>query len=153
MKTWKQLLVIIVVTAAVLAVSGCHTVTPATVLDASLLVGKKNIFVVVSDRKDRGFRKEIERNLTARGFTVSSGSRNQLTADADLSLEYEDRWGWDMVMYPKWVKIAFYNAKTQELVGSAEYSNRGFHTFSDPPEITDELLGRIFGEPAGRYMD
>ncbi len=50
------------------------------------------------------------------------------------------------------VKIAIYDAKTHTMLGSDEFKNSFFHTFPDPPEITDELLGRIFGEPSGRFM-
>jgi len=57
-----------------------------------------------------------------------------------------------MVMYPSEVKISIYGAKTGDLLGSCDFKNSVFHTFPDPPEITDELIGRIFGEPAGSHM-
>lgn len=138
--------------ALILSGTACHTVTPATITDAQQLTGKKQVFLILSPRKDRGFREEIERNLTGRGFTVTAGAREQMGAGAELYVEYEDRWSWDMVMYPSRVKVAIYNAKTQTMVGSAEFKNNAFHTFADPPEIADELIGRIFGEPEGRYM-
>jgi len=132
--------------------TGCHSISPANVPDPKRLVGKKQIYVVQSALKERGFRKEIERNLTARGLTVTFGPKDGLKPEAELFLVYEDRWTWDMVMYPRQVNMAIYDAKTQELLGSVEFKNNAFHTFPDPPEITDELLGRIFGEPEGRYM-
>ena len=152
MKSCTNFLLAALVAATCLLTTGCHTVSPATVTDAKQLLGKKQVFLVLSPRKDRGFRKEIERNLTARGFTVTVGKREEMGAVAELFLEYDDRWAWDMVMYPSQVKIAIYNAATRTLIGSAEFKNSVFHTYADPPEITDELIGRIFGEPEGRYI-
>jgi hypothetical protein len=142
----------LILTALVLGTTGCHTIHPATVLDTESIRGKNQIYVVESTRKDRGFRKEIERNLLGRGFNVTSGPMDGLGKEVELYLIYEDRWSWDMVMYPSRVKIAIYDAVTRGLLGSADFKNRAFHTFPDPPEITDELLGRIFGEPEGKYM-
>lgn len=146
-----------VLSAALLAafcclLTACHTVGHATVTNADLLIGKKHVFVVVATAKDRGFLQEIRRNLTGRGFVVTSGPREQMGSETDLYVEYSDKWAWDLVMYPSRVRISIYSHATQALVGSAEFKNTAFHTFPDPPEITDELLGRIFGEPEGRYM-
>ncbi len=152
MKSFPGILLSAVLGIMVLFTAGCHTVTPAAVVDSQKLTGKKQIYVVQSTRKDRGFQKEIERNLSGRGFAVTSGPRAQLGDRSDLYLVYEDKWSWDMVMYPSQVKIAIYDAKTHALLGSDEFKNSFFHTFADPPEITDELLGRIFGEANGRYM-
>ena len=49
-------------------------------------------------------------------------------------------------------KICFYDAKSRELLGSAEFKTGFWHTFADPPEIVDELIGRIYGEREGKYM-
>ncbi|MBN9693857.1 MAG: hypothetical protein J0M24_26750 [Verrucomicrobia bacterium] len=145
---WKTVLAVLVLTS-----TGCHTVPPAKVADPQALAGKKYLYIVDSTRKDRGFRAEIVRNLTGRGFTVSSGPMNQWGADVQLYLLYEDRWNWDMVMYPAQVKISIYEVATRSLLGSAEFKNTFFHTYADPPEIADELIGRIFGEPAGKFME
>jgi hypothetical protein len=123
------------------------------VADSQKIAGKKYFYVVDSTQKDRGFRAEIERNLTGRGFTVSSGPMNQWGPDSEVYVIYEDRWKWDMVRYPYQVKISIYEVATNSLLGSAEFKNTFFHTYADPPEITDELLGRIFGEPAGKSME
>lgn len=152
MKSYRHVIAIACVSLLVLAVTGCHTVSPARVADAAKLKDKKQLLVVQSARKDRGFHKEIVRNLTARGFTVSSGTLDGMDAKTELYLSYDDRWTWDLVMYPKEVTMALHDAKTRELLGSSYFKNTFFHTFPDPPEITDELLGRIFGEPEGRYM-
>jgi hypothetical protein len=152
MKQFARALVVVLTAVVALFTTGCHTVSPATVVDSTRLRASKQIYVVVSTNKDRGFRKEIERNLTARGFTVSSGSMDRMSAAEELYLIYDDRWKWDMVMYPGKVNIAIYDAKTKEQLGSAEFRNSMFHTYPDPPEITDELLGRIFGEPEGNFM-
>ncbi len=152
MKPYLGMLLTAVLGIMALFTAGCHTVTPAAVIDGQQLTGKKQIYVVQSTSKDRGFQKEIERNLTGRGFAVTSGPRERLGEQSDLYLLYEDKWSWDMVMYPSRVKIAIHDAKTHAVLGSDEFKNSFFHTFADPPEITDELLGRIFGEPNGRYM-
>lgn len=152
MKPYRVVIVIAWVSLLALAGTGCHTVSPARVADPARLKDKKQMFVVQSTRKDRGFHQEIVRNLTARGFTVSSGALDGMDAKAELYLIYDDRWTWDMVMYPQEVKMALHDGKTRELVGSSHFKNTFFHTYPDPPEITDELLGRIFGEPEGRYM-
>jgi len=135
-----------------LLTTGCHTVYPAKVVDTAQLGNSKQVYLVVSANKDRGFRKEIERNLTTRGFVVTAGAMADMPATAELYVTYDDRWAWDMAMYPAQVKIEIYDAKTKQLLGSDEFKNSYFHTFPDPPEITDELLGRIFGEPEGKYM-
>jgi hypothetical protein len=106
---------------------GCGTVTPEAdrtnvdrineemrkrdiVVDSRKLNGKKPIYVVQRTRKDRGFRKEIERNLTGRGFIVTPAPMERLGEQSELYLVYEDLWSWDIMMYPNRVKIAFYDA-------------------------------------------
>jgi hypothetical protein len=147
----------------VLCTAGCSTVSPATdrtfveqineetrrhdaMVDRQELAGKSQIYIVESTRKDRGFRKEIERNLKGRGFRITSGPAERLEGQSEMYLVYEDRWSWDMMMYPRRVNLAIYDARTDVLLGSAEFKNSAFHTFADPAWITDELLGRIFGE-------
>ena len=152
MKTYGQIVLAGLAALVALFTTGCHTIYPANVADAAKLGNSKQYYVVVSTNKDRGFLKEIERDLKARGFVVSSGPMSEMPATTDLYVTYYDHWTWDMVMYPAEVRIAIYDAKTRQLVGSDEFKNSAFHTFPDPPEITDELLGRIFGEPAGKYM-
>ncbi|MFA6543397.1 MAG: hypothetical protein WCS99_03165 [Limisphaerales bacterium] len=152
MKSYRDVIVIACVSLLLLAVTGCHTVHPARVADPTKLKDKKHLHVVQSTGKERGFHKEIVRNLTARGFIVASGKLEAMDAKAELYLSCEDRWTWDMVMYPWEVKMALHDARTRELLGSSHFKNTFFHTYPDPPEITDELLGRIFGEPEGRYM-
>jgi hypothetical protein len=149
---WFSKMPVTVALAMVLVATGCHTVKPATVVNSEALNGKKQLYVVQSTRKDRGFQKEIERNLRDRGYTVTSGPLESMGAEPDLYLVYDDRWAWDMVMYPSRVNIAIHDARTRAVVGSAEFKNTFFHTYPDPPEIADELIGRIFGEPAGKYM-
>jgi len=131
---------------------GCHTVTPAFRKEGADLSQKKKAFVVVSTNSNRGFDREIVRNLKRRGLSVEAGNFATMPADADFYVEYNDKWAWDMVMYPRYLKIDFYEARSKELLGSAEFKNSFFHTYADPPEIVDELIGRIYGEPEGRYM-
>jgi hypothetical protein len=148
---------------------GCGTVSPAAdrifvarineemrkrdiVVDSQKLTGKKQIYVVQSNHKDRGFRKAIERNLKGRGFIITSGPMERLGEQSEFYLVYEDRWSWDIYMYPNRVKMAIYDTQTHGLLGSAEFKNSVYHTYAHPPEITDELLGRIFGESEGHNM-
>jgi hypothetical protein len=132
--------------------SGCHTVPQAEHNQKYDVSGLKVGHVVMSARKDRGFDEEIERVLRKRGVKVTKGDKASIPADADFYVIYEDKWKWDMIMYPAHVTISFRRAKTDEVIGSAKFDNSFFHTFADPPEITEELIGRIYGEAAGTYM-
>jgi len=153
----------------VLFTIGCGTVSPATdrtfvdrinqeirkrdiVVDSQKLTVKQQIYVVQSRHKERGFLKEIERNLNGRGFIVTSGPMEGLGEQSEFYLVYEDRWSWDIYMYPNRVKMAIYDTRTHDLLGLAEFKNSVYHTYAHPPEITDELLGRIFGESEGQNM-
>lgn len=132
--------------------TGCHTVTPATrsaQLDLSAL---KHAHVVVASGKDRGFLAEIERVLAGRGVTVTRGTREANPPGTQFYVRYEDKWKWDMVMYPAQVTISFHDPASHAEIGSAEFRNTWFHTFPDPPEISAELIGRIYGDPPGTHM-
>jgi hypothetical protein len=148
---------------------GCGTVSPATdrtfvdrinqkmrkgdiVVYNQKFTLKKQIYVVQSSRKERGFLKEIERNLKERGFIVTSGPMEGVSEQSEFYLVYEDRWHWDIYMYPNRVKMAIYDAQTRDLLGSAEFKNSVYHTYAHPLEITDELLGRMFGESGSQNM-
>ena len=84
-----------------------------------------------------------------RGFIVTNGRLQDMGAREQLYLVYEDIWAWDVVMYPKQVTISLYDAKTRKLIGSDEFKSSLLRAYPDPAEITDEMLGRILGEPSG----
>jgi hypothetical protein len=166
MNSFRYGLLSVLLAMPVLFMIGCGTVSPAAdrtfvdrinqemrkrdiVVDREKLTGKKQIYVVQSSRKDRGFLKEIQRNLKGRGFIVTSGPMEALAEESEFYLVYEDQWHWDIWMYPSRVKIAIHDTQTHGLLGSAEFKNSVYHTYAHPPEITDELLGRIFGESEG----
>jgi len=84
MRLNRVALVAVFMALVVLAATGCHTVNPAVVRDATKFIGKKQMYVVVSPRKDRGFLKKIERNLTARGFVVTAGTLDRMGPESEL---------------------------------------------------------------------
>lgn len=133
-------------------VTGCHTVTPATRSAQHDLTSLKRAHVVVAKSKDRGFLAEIERVLASRGVTVTRGTREDIPAGTQFYVLYEDKWKWDMVMYPAQVTITFHDPAGNAVIGSAEFKNTWFHTFPDPPEIAAELIGQIYGDPPGTHM-
>ena len=137
---------------AAVLVSGCHTVTPATRSAQHDLTSLKRAHVVVAKSKDRGFLAEIERVLASRGVTVTHGTREDIPAGTQFYVLYEDKWKWDMVMYPAQVTITFYDPTGNGVIGSAAFKNTWFHTFPDPPEIAAELIGQIYGDAPGTHM-
>ena len=132
--------------------SGCHTVIPATRSTKHDIAPLKRAHVVVSKGKDRGFLSEIEKVLRSRGVTVTQGTREAIPAGTQFYVIYEDKWAWDMVMYPEKVTISFHDPSGSAVIGSAGFKNSLFHTYPDPPEISAELIGQIYGDSPGTHM-
>ena len=132
--------------------SGCHTVIPATRSTQHDVASLKHAHVVISKGKERGFLSEIEKVLKGRGVTVTRGTREAIPAGTQFYVIYEDKWAWDMVMYPEKVTISFHDPSGNAVIGSAGFKNSLFHTYPDPPEISAELIGQIYGDSPGTHM-
>jgi len=63
---------------------------------------------------------------------------------ADFVVKYLDTWNWDVVMYLKALNIQLYENITHTLIANGKWETWGFHTYSSPDNVSDELLKSIF---------
>jgi hypothetical protein len=86
----------------------------------------------------------IQKDLTARGFTGTLGPDSATPTFVDAKVIAQDKWMWDITMYPLEVKIDVVTPKTGALLASG----RSYHTSlvrKSPDEMVHEVFDKIFG--------
>ena len=85
----------------------------------------------------------IEKQLAARGFSVTTGPDSSAPVAADCKVISRDKWVWDMTMYLLEVKIEMVDARTGSMVASGRCYRTSMARKS-PEEMVKEVLDRIY---------
>lgn len=128
---------------ALVSVAGCghaqqaHFVSPEARLDPSA-----QFYVVGHEGDDWQVGHMIARWLEGRGLRVREGPREDLPADADVMVLYEDHWMWDMTMYMLSLKVDLRDARTNVLLASGQSYRTSLYRKS-PEEVVGEVLSGV----------
>ena len=102
-----------------------------------------HIFIEVSATDNNGVYRMMLEDLRRRGFTVYSGPLTMMPRPTEVYIEYKDYWTWDIKNYLVQVDLKVRDARTQNLLASAQYFKpTGFA--SKPEEIVKRALDALF---------
>jgi hypothetical protein len=143
MKSSKQLIVLLGL-AIGLFFSGCASMSSHKAPDADL-TRLKSFYVVQLPADERGIEKVISNQLTAMGFTSTSGKQADTPKDVDAVVTYQDRWTWDITMYMMELNIQLRAPQTQMVLASGKSFRPSLQRRS-PEEMAKEILTSIFAQ-------
>lgn len=111
--------------------------TPGTNLD------KVKSFYVVRVREDENTHELIKKNLTKRGYAVTTGPETSPPYKSDAVITYVDKWMWDITMYMLELSITFRDPANgfPMVVGNSMHASL---TRKSPEEMVDEVLTNMF---------
>lgn len=119
--------------------SGCVTRLDGKRLDQSSGQGLYYVEHQVND--DRHLEKNIATALDQRGFSAVAGEPGNKPSQALYTVNYIDRWSWDMRMYLKELRIEIRDSRSN-LVGYGESSQSSFAS-----------MGMSFDDVINRALD
>lgn len=85
----------------------------------------------------------IAQRLAAQGKEVSEGPLEEKPDDAQIIVTYEDRWMWDITMYMLSLKVDFRDARTNELLATAQSFRTSLYRRA-PETVVDEVVSAAF---------
>ncbi|MCC8395080.1 hypothetical protein LJ656_21040 [Paraburkholderia sp. MMS20-SJTR3] len=98
----------------------------------------------------RDMDQRIQQNLETHGVTVLTTPQCDRNTDGvDMTVTYNDKWWWDIVMYMKEVDIHFYTAPVGKLIVSGEWHNSVLHQFPSADGVVANLMDQMFNEASG----
>ena len=132
-----------VLAAAVLA-QGCSVNRATAKVSPGVDLGKvKTVYVVQEKGDDRAIDRLILAQLTQMGYAATSGPEIPRPYKADASLDYADKWMWDLTMYMLELTVTVKNPEN----GSLMAVGNSFHTSLSrkaPESMVEEVLTNIF---------
>jgi hypothetical protein len=102
----------------------------------------KSFHVVQGDSDD--VTKALAGDLTARGFTVTTGTESTTPATAQCKVLSTNKWMWDITMYPLEIKVEMVDPKSGALLASGR-SYRTSMVRKSPEGMAHEIFDKIFG--------
>jgi hypothetical protein len=126
----------------VLCFSGCAS-TNSTIMPNANTYKYNSACVVGLKDSSSELGVTLQNSLMRRGIKTYD-TNNSKECPADFILKYIDAWSWDIVMYLRLLDIQFYDNKTNTLLANGKFETWGFHTYSSPDNVADELLEQIF---------
>jgi hypothetical protein len=132
--------------AALVCLSGCSTVNPASTLPQSSLRSFKSAYVVAHGGNSADMDTHMQEALISRGVSVRAGPESAKPADVDFYVVYSDSWRWDLMMYLKDLNIQFYEAKTGAMLASGSFHNSLLHSFPNAGKKVSDVIATMYGE-------
>lgn len=121
-------------------ISAC-TVSQATLPKGSLAPPHTVQVVAKSDASgDARIRAALETGLLQRG--LRGGGK-------PVTVEFEDSWYWDIVMYLRALNVRFIDTATGNPFGSVMWRQKGFHVYPSQEAAVAELLAEL--DKAGAF--
>lgn len=137
-------LIVLLLAAASLILSGCSTSSRVVVNPGSTLV-INTAYVVLHGGNSEDVDAHVQRELMAHGITVKAGP--ELTdPGTDIIVRYSDNWRWDVTMYLRSLDIQIYDANTGVLVGSGSWKNSALHGYHSAEKVTRKVMDDIFAK-------
>ena len=101
----------------------------------------------VAREKENDVTNAIQKDLAGRGLTAAQGLESTVPPAADCKVLAQDKWMWDITMYPLEIKVDFVNPKTGALLASGR-SYRTSMVRKSPEEMVKEIFDKIFASAA-----
>ena len=123
--------------------ASCSFVEKARVAQPGVLANAKSVYVV-RENPSNEVGVHLEAAFADHGLKVTSGPLASKRKDADLYVEYVDRWQWDVTMYLKSLDVTVHDNRNGELVASGNF-HQGFpHSFPNANEKSKAIVNSMF---------
>jgi len=123
--------------------SGCVSNQSGFVVPGESLVPSARYYVVKARDDERSLNEVIVRNLLAKGYSVSTGLREETPKAADYLINYGSQWQWDITWYLLDFDIRIYTHANNLFVASA-HSEQTSLLRKPQDEIVASVINRIF---------
>ena len=123
--------------------SGCVTQLKSDVTPGVNLKDLKKVYVVHLPADQRGVERLIADRLGTMGFQATTGEKENVPADVDAIVTYQDKWMWDITMYMIQLDVQVRRPKTDVAIATG-HAMRTSLARKSPSEMVEEVLTDIF---------
>lgn len=106
------------------------------------LASRQTFFVKSNLNDSHAMDRHIASALTARGRKVEVGPLTMMPPDAQVVVEYEDKWVWDFGEHLVGVQITMREPKGDRPIASNQFTAR-MSMIRNPAEVVDRMVGEI----------
>ena len=138
----KKLTPMLLVLGMLSLTSGCANRATALLTPGTDL-SKVKSFYVVRVPEDENTHELIKKNLTKRGYAVTTGPEMQTPYKSDAVVTYVDKWMWDITMYMLELSVTFRDPASGFPMASGNSMHASL-TRKSPEEMVDEVLTNMF---------
>ena len=132
-----------------LAVAGCSTDRSSAVLPGVDLSRYRSAFVTCQPKDGAGICDYIARDLRERGWQVTTSAEPLKPREADVLVDYEDRWSWDVSVYLLTLRIDLRAPQTNLLLATSRVYRTSLAR-GTPASMTREALDSVFATTSAR---
>jgi len=123
--------------------SGCVSQQRSEYSPGANLSALKKIYVVHLPADGRRIDRLLADRLSLMGHEATYGEKNEMPADAQAILTYQDKWMWDITMYMIELHVQIRNPKTEVALATG-HSVRSSLVRKSPPDMVEEVLTDLF---------
>ena len=126
--------------------AGCTTISSNAVKQEQSNDLKQQLgCILFSQGSSDDFDLYIQDALASLGLTAEISYENACPANADWIISYEDRTGWDMVLYLDELTISMRDQHSEEPIASSQFKSLPLlHSFPDSRKVAFELVYDMF---------
>lgn len=121
--------------------AGCTTYSARTTPGVAL-TDKQRFFVRSNLNDSHAIDRHIAAALAARGRTVEVGPLTMMPADAQVVVEYEDKWVWDFGEHLVAMNISMKDPKSGKPLGHTYFSSR-MTMIRDPSAVVGRMIDEL----------
>ncbi len=139
----KKITIIVLLVAALVSLNSCGGSIATQTLRKDVTISTDRVVHLACDypdRQDWSIHKAITKELEARGFKVVDRKAETFEKCDGIALRYKDQWMWDIAMYLRELRIRAFDGETGELLATALYSQRFFHSYPNPDNVVADLF-------------
>ena len=104
-----------------------------------------SLYVVKHSKDSHNVNELIKTELETRGFSVDTGSEENVPGHIDGLVNYTDKWMWDITMYMMELSISLTNPETNFPIARGNSLHSSL-TRKSPQEMVEEVIGNMLGE-------
>jgi hypothetical protein len=133
------------VVAAAALLSGCSTTQSVTAGPQAKTAPMTKACFTPHGGNSKSTDDAIQRTLETHSIAVvTAPGCTKDTPGVDMSVDYSDKWWWDLVMYPVSMDIRFYSAPSGGLIASGHWKNSVMHQFPSIDGLVEDLMNDMF---------
>ena len=144
----KILITVVLITVALLFLSGCAVNKEAVVIHPSSdLSGIQSFHVLRHNLDGRRVDRMIAERLKQMGYSATNGL--ETSPEAEAVVTYKDKWMWDFTMYMVELNIQVRDAESNFplAIGNSVHTSL---TRKTPEEMVEEVLANLFGKASNK---